>query len=367
LGFRNLGDGYPDGAVKVPNAPSLSWSVYRNDGTGQLQPAPAYQRSDLGFVFGEPYTMFGPAEAQFTALDIIQLGLSTVVSVQGLFDLSGDGLMDHWSSTGLGAQFDVNDGQDLGLYTSTQLSTALRPGTDGTPTSSVTVGSQIGGFSRFIAEGTRVDSSRTLDLDGDGRVDVVQFSPGTTLPNAYFNQGGQFGGSAGVVGDGAALIHTVVVTDQIPYSWMASAPETFAWEQRADMIDLDGDGIAEGVNFDDAIQPGDGGGTLYLSKVTTPTQPPRLLVGVHNHRGADTSISYAEMTNGAVVEQHPELHKAMPAAQWVVQSVTTIISLTRSRPRATSIRTRSSAPTIVAAGASAASTRFGRRGRAAHS
>jgi len=317
------GDGYPDGAVKVPNAPSLSWSVYRNDGTGQLQPAPAYQRSDLEFVFGEAYTMFGPAEAQFTALDTVQLGLSNVVSVQGLFDLSGDGLMDHWSSTGSGAQFDVNDGQDLGLYVSTQLSTALRPGTDGTPTSSVTVGSQIGGFSKYIAEGTRVDSSRTLDLDGDGRVDVVQFSPGTTLPNAYFNQGGQFGGPAGVVGDGAALIHTVVVTDQIPYSWMASAPETFAWEQRADMIDLDGDGIAEGVNFDDAIQPGDGGGTLYLSKVTTPTQPPRLLVGVHNHRGADTSISYAAMTNGSVVEQHPELHKAMPATQWVVQGVTT--------------------------------------------
>ena len=65
---------------------------------------------------------------------------------------------------------------------------------------------------------------------------------------------------------------------------------------------------------------------MFASRIATPTQPPRLLVGIDNHRGATISVTYAAMSNSTVVEQHPELGKAMPHTQWLVQSTTTIDS-----------------------------------------
>ena len=45
------------------------------------------------------------------------------------------------------------------------------------------------------------------------------------------------------------------------------------------MMDLDGDGIPEGIDFtsDDTVQ---NPGTMYVSHVATPAQPPRLLATI---------------------------------------------------------------------------------------
>ena len=303
------GDGYDD-VAENDHDQGTNWTVFRNDGTGQLRAAFVTPFQVI------PYTMTTPQPDRFSYSNTIDYGPSNAVNLQGLLDLNGDGLQDHWTSSGSGATFDLNDGADLGMATAT---TALRPGTDGLATilTFETPGSP------YVAQGFRGDSSRLVDLDRDGRMDLVQFPAGTSSPVAHFNQGGEFGDAAGVVGDGFGLVHTIVVNDQFPFYWETTPPRSFAWELRADMIDLDGDGIAEGVNFDFANQPGQLGGTMYLSRLPTPAAPPRLLVGIDNHRGATTSIAYAPITDPAVVEEHPELGQIMPSTQWVVQHTTT--------------------------------------------
>jgi hypothetical protein len=148
-----------------------------------------------------------------------------------------------------------------------------------------------------------------LDVDGDGRLDIVRFLPGTTEPAAHFNQGGQFGDAIDMGGAGFALVHTIVASD---------TTGTPTWEIRSDMIDLDGDGIPEGVDFSDQFA---NPGHMFIARIPTPSQPPRLLATVDNHRGAVTTVSYASMVNTATVEQHPETGKSMPHTQWVVKSL----------------------------------------------
>ena len=200
-----------------------------------------------------------------------------------------------------------------------EVTSAVRPGTNGVPSYTPCTPNC------YLFIGTRTNSSRILDVDGDGRPDVVQVPPGpwpvTTTATTYFNQGGQFGSAAGLVTDLFANAHKIVVSNIIPfYSSDAPPRGSYSWEVRSDLIDLDGDGIPEGVNFGDRFS----GQSMFTSRVATPTQPARLLVGIDNHRGATTSVTYAAMSNSTVVEQHPELGKAMPHTQWLVQSTTTI-------------------------------------------
>lgn len=96
------------------------------------------------------------------------------------------------------------------------------------------------------------------------------------------------------------------------------------WELLSDHIDLDGDGIAEIVDFESGI---------YKRAKQLNTQPPRLLTNVHNGRGAHTAITYASMHDTSTVDQNPgtlwtdrwgRLHpNASPRTQWVAKSLTT--------------------------------------------
>ena len=93
---------------------------------------------------------------------------------------------------------------------------------------------------------------------------------------------------------------------------------SFTWEVRSDMLDLDGDGIPEGVSFGDSQVSGG----INEAHIATPSLPPRLMVGINNGRGAQTSVSYASVANTNVVQRDPGI--VMPVTEWVVASLTTV-------------------------------------------
>src|SRR6185312_14478261 len=103
--------------------------------------------------------------------------------------------------------------------------------------------------------------------DLDGRPDVNTLAPSWPYsPSIFYNHGAMFGSSVAPPIDQTSMLHKIVVTNQ-----MAWPNDT--WEVRADITDLDGDGIPEGITFTDHTS---GAGTMMLSKIATPTAPPRL-------------------------------------------------------------------------------------------
>jgi RHS repeat-associated protein len=300
------GDRYIDAVYAHPSNPTL-WQVFRNDHSGQF----------VSSVGTSPFFFAKAAGDVLNQNNFAAFDSSALVQTGGLIDLNGDGLPDHWAGSGTTANVELNNGVQFRLSNGIgELTSAVRPGNDAAPLYTPC------GVHCFVSEGTRSDTSRILDVDGDGRLDVVQVPPGAWPPTAttYFNQGGQFGSAAGLLVDGFAEAHSMIVSSNIPF-YSSNAPNTsHSWEVRSDLIDLDGDGIVEGVNFwNDFVNQK----KMFVSRLATPTEPPRLLVGIDNHRSATTSVAYAPMSNSTVVEQHPELGKAMPHTQWVVQSATT--------------------------------------------
>lgn len=288
------GDGYPDSVLEQFN--QINWKVFRNDGTGAL----VASVGNLPFLFRTP---------QIESLSETSGG-NDMKTVAGLIDIDGDGLIDRWSGSTSSPSIELNDGLRF-LLQGSPLN--VRPGTD------VHIFEQD--FPPPANGVIRNDMSRLLDIDGDGRVDVLQASPGTTLMTAYLNQGGNFGPEgAGEIGYGFSLAHTIV---SIPPQGNSTSS---VWEIRSDMIDLNGDGIPEGVDFDSSIpnpqfmQISDVADTTLNPDAAPLSQPPRLLIGIDNGRGAITSVAYASMTDSTVVEQHPELGRTMPHAQWVVHT-----------------------------------------------
>jgi RHS repeat-associated protein len=298
------GDGYVDAVYDPqPNNTPPAWHVFPNDRKGQFV-------SSGGTAFSFPKATGDLLnQNNFASFD----GMPLIQTV-GMIDLNGDGLIDHWAGTGSTANVELNDGIQFRLnsFGIGELISAVRPGTDAvgryTPC----------GLHCFVSDGMRSDSSRILDVDGDGRPDVVQIRSDLSqpLPVTFFNQGGQFGSSPGGIVSGFTVNHAIVASNNLP----GGTPGDNRWEVRSDQIDLDGDGIDEGIDF--GTQPIAGTG-MSVSRIATPTQPPRLLVGIDNHRGASTAVTYASMTNSSVVEQHPEIGKSSPRTQWVVQNVTT--------------------------------------------
>ena len=184
---------------------------------------------------------------------------------------------------------------------------------------------------------TRIDSSRTIDVDGDGRMDLVQF-PGrcssssglracvttadcagagtcvgaSTVPNVFFNEGGAFATAATSGWYTTAFNHAMQAS-----STLTSTGNV--WAVHNDMLDLDGDGIPEGIE-DRSLSTG----FWRVSRIPIPAQPPRLLATIDNGRGATTTVNYAPMSSGkltgAVVTQDWTLGKVNPSNQWVVSS-----------------------------------------------
>lgn len=297
------GDGYPDAVIGSPiDDAAVNWKVFRNDGTGALQPAVGA----VPYLFSSLYN----GTITETALHSPVANTTDLISSIGLVDVNGDGLIDHWNGESSLVNLDINNGVQF----LSQADQIARPGNDGEQIPSVV-------FSPSTAMDRRYDSRRLLDVDNDGRPDLVRIPPGggdniTTL----FNQGGRYSDiTAGAVGYGPALGHTTIAN---------KVDSTFTWEIRSDMVDLDGDGILEGVDFGDAFPASQlmvvssVADAALVPNVTPLTKPPRLLVSIDNGRGAVTSVSYSSMANSSVVEQHPELGRTMPHTEWVVQSVT---------------------------------------------
>jgi RHS repeat-associated protein len=329
------GDGYPDGIItsSVSNSCAVTnpnqWSIYRNGGTGFLLPLPG---SGNGFSFPAAPTDILSCSAYNTATN-------DAAETDGILDINGDGLPDHWTagsnlcqnnnaSLPNSASIELNDGTRF--RTPAELSLNVRPGNEGvlqalTASTPVCKPRLRGDCTFQILAGTRTDVSRVLDVDADGRVDVVgilQNDP--TNASVAFNDGGQFqsgsGASVPYLPFGAA--HWIVASDQ-------NFPASNTWELRSDMTDLDGDGLLDEIDFDNPIR-NPGHARVGYGSTGTPGQPPRLLATIDNGRGAITTVAYASSTNAAVVQQTPGQdgdNRTMPHAQWVVRSTSVADSI----------------------------------------
>jgi RHS repeat-associated protein len=292
------GDSSPDGVY----AQNTTWDVWRNNGFGQLVPQ-AGTANPLSFGSGSGFALFRTD---------VSLSTSTPIGTQGLEDINGDGMLDHWVATSTGSQtafIQLNDGIQFRLGDGI---TAHRPGTDGYPED---IAERDGQPNYFVTSGRRIDARRVLDVDADGRSDIVRFADGTTSPTIELNTGGQFGSPAGGIGlGGNGLLRRTVASDQLAFP-------ALTWEIRSDMIDLDGDGLLESVDFGDTYT--EAAATMLVSRQPTPVHPPRLLHQIVNHQGATTTVSYAPI-HSSTVSFDPG--RTFPVNQWVVASMTTVDS-----------------------------------------
>jgi hypothetical protein len=118
--------------------------------------------------------------------------VSEVVSLAGLIDANGDGAQDHWLALPNGnADIVFNNGEELRLVapapgvgevtTPTTPPYRVRPSNDALVTSTdpllVTPG-------KPIKAGSTTAVTRLVDVDGDGRADVVSFTTPTTPSTA---------------------------------------------------------------------------------------------------------------------------------------------------------------------------------------
>lgn len=285
------GDGFPD-AVRHD---SSSWKVYRNNGTGEFKPAAGTA----------PFT-FGTAPSSFLARTDYPLNQVPIPSgVEGLEDFNGDGLVDHWVGTGANATLRYSNG--VAFQGSASID---RPGPDGAP--SVVLADTTGAPKWYVCRGSRTDDRRTIDLDGDGRADLLTNNAGNL--GVRYGLGGAFTTSSSTnLGQGGGF-HRIQVDTNDPN---ACDGTTRWWMTTQDYIDLDGDGVKEDVELSPQ-------GQVYLRSVTN-TARRRLLVSINNGRGASSTITYSSM-NGPAVTQQPAIDKASPTTGWVVQSVNRVDS-----------------------------------------
>lgn len=288
------GDGRLD-AVFVSYATG-QWYVWRGDGTGGFHP----QR----YSFASRSAPAAQTSIGSTVIDVDNVQRATC----GLFDVHSDGLPEHWIALdpqgAKNANLAINDSASFRLPNGTgEINTSqdVRPGSDRLawliqPQSIPPIG-----FTKA--------TNRTIDVDQDGRIDVVWLSHWGSAADesaavVYYNVGGQFQPFA------------------VPYpgdvrgiSNQNEGKDDRTWQLNSDILDLDGDGIAEGVT------------ATSVASHDLSSGPPRLLVSIDNGRGAKSEIAYASMHDPAVVEQHPEdtwfdgRPKASPRTQWVVRQI----------------------------------------------
>ncbi|MEO8844988.1 MAG: toxin TcdB middle/N-terminal domain-containing protein [Kofleriaceae bacterium] len=315
------GDGHEDEV----HSGAGTWSVFR----GGAAYGNAFQPS-------APFSA-GSSDTFINLSNTTTYGASEPISVTGLFDLNGDGLPDRWSLSSNASNANVEINAAYG-FIQNPLVLVRRPGNDGRILST-NCSDDTNPPSAFLSDCTRFDSSRTVDVDGDGRGDLVQL-PGTcssngsscvssadcgvgytcnnatSTPGVYFNQGGQFAAAPVAAGFPTALNHKMESSSAVG----GVGINPYTWSVRSDMIDLDGDGITDGITTFSAPT------SFVVSRVNTAT-PPRLLSQIDNGRGAQTQISYSPLSNSAVVTQDWTLGKVSPRTQWVVHSLSTIDSI----------------------------------------
>ncbi|MEO6771827.1 MAG: SpvB/TcaC N-terminal domain-containing protein, partial [Kofleriaceae bacterium] len=328
------GDGHGDVATAGP-----TWSLFRGLRDLTMNQQTAFQPA-VGFGAG-------PSDSTISQTSLTVFGVSQPMSSSGLFDLNGDGLPDHWSGTSSSVNVEMNNGVS---FVQVDAVSARRPGNDSLALTTDAFGNACRNEGNFVDDCSRVDISRTVDVDNDGRPDLVQLSGfcavhrrttdrttiartfgrcitnadcaqgscvgGSLTPQVFFNVGGQFTSSSTAAGDSVALDHEMDVSSEL-LQGAGFGTNSFTWEVRSDMIDLDGDGVAEGVDFTP-------NGTFYVSKVTAPTAPPRLLVSISNNHGLIATASYLALSDTTAVTQSPTTGESSPRTQWVVRSLKTV-------------------------------------------
>lgn len=312
------GDGWLDGIAHGEeniNGDPNAWYVWLGDGTGGMGPkryffpTRSHANDSNRIAASDPATLTGQR--------------------MGTFDINGDGLPDHWLAVSNGAaNITFHDGTSFEVWSTTG------PDIQGEVTTPAGVKPSVAAVSvpypiDPLGNGVSTATSRVFDVDNDGRPDIVKIlSPDSAL--VYYNLGGQFlsAGSAYPTGPGAVLgLMRKVKGRDTTIDSPNDLPETRTWQLNSDMMDLDGDGIAEPVSVEE---------TTPLLRGLRPSVPPRLLTQIDNGRGARSIITYATMHDTAVVEQNPQmtgkpslggtgwfdgLPKSTPVAQWVVKKI----------------------------------------------
>ncbi len=321
------GDGSLDALVhgeKLNGSPH-GWYVWLGDGSGGFLPRRYFfpTRDNGGDADGHDANAFAGYSS---------LGGTFMENSRGLVDVNGDGLADHWVAVPgtAHANITLNDGTQQRSFSTAPLVAgeidtppSVRPGNDAKHTFSGQTGS---------AEARL----RTLDLDDDGRLDIVTVDA-SAAATVYWNGGGQFSSTSN------PYPHTLLATGTdglrrntaaLYTSNVLDPNERYWWRVESDLLDIDGNGILDNLYYD--------AGVLRRRRENT-TTPPRTMTTVNNGRGATTTIAYTSMHENSsstlTVTQAPNVFamdswcvnasptgvgcpKASPRAMWVVKSVT---------------------------------------------
>ena len=298
------GDGRLD-AVKLDEVGN-TWQVWRGDGTGGFEPR-------VHVVDKLTYPDFWISRNGIPSSYGDDMSLA-----QATFDANGDGLADRWVRNASGnATVAWHNGRTFdttwtGLSYTGSVSTpsspvALKPGNDTKFVGSVFVNGRV-------VSGDTYARNRTVDVDGDGRLDIVRLGtpPLSTPVDVHWNAGGNFIANSVAYGSNikGVVRKSTAVNDSL-----------LTWELTADLIDLNGDGIAESTSFN--------GNNLERYEHVVSGAPPRLLTSINNGTGATTAITYASIHDTSAVSQDPVAtwpdgrRKVSPSTQWVVKQLAT--------------------------------------------
>ncbi|HVG87238.1 MAG TPA: toxin TcdB middle/N-terminal domain-containing protein [Vicinamibacterales bacterium] len=333
------GDGHVDLVVRgiSPDTGLFRyWNVFPGDGQGGFE-----KNGDW------PYMWFVPDGAQPSKSGIGCFGHSegncannaigkddyATNTWQMLADLNGDGAADYFRGQGpddadvfYGAGYKFRtwsptDGEPL-PHVRGSLSRSWSSTTDAGP-------------SGWLRAGDRWAMTRLVDVDADGRSDLIQSwpvdfdayydwingEPQWSPPTLHINAGGQFlqGFS---LNENPNLERALVQQTTAVYvsDPLTSQSQSF-WATSRDLIDMDGDGLPEHWNFLAASHPPAPEPAQIPTYLDTSDQPLRLLRKIDNGIGGTVEVLYAPTTKASVVVQDAELGKAMPRSQWVVESM----------------------------------------------
>ncbi|HUQ01613.1 MAG TPA: toxin TcdB middle/N-terminal domain-containing protein [Kofleriaceae bacterium] len=300
---------HPDSAI--PSGVPGGYQVFLGDRSGQFGPTPYF------------FPTRPSPDSRIHMLGSTVLDLNFSKTSQGLIDFNGDGLPDHWKAdaNGVSANVILHMGTQQNIDTLNlaygEIDTPVKPGGD----TDFTITQPNNPPQRPILSGTTQTNQRVVDVDGDGRPDVVKYNNGSPL--VYWNLGSNLAATpqSYAPSDAAGIRRFIDAKNLNPPTGypINGIPEPLLWELKSDLVDLDGDGIAESVSWFNS--------DTQLRRAR-PTAPPRLMTAINNGRGLATTITYASMHDPSTVVQNAldvssGRPKASPTNQWVVRSLTT--------------------------------------------
>lgn len=279
-GFYDLdGDGFLD-AIKSGGVPAGTWHVFRGDGTGNFHPRPD----------GTPYEWQTPPVASLGSTVSLG-GYDRTVNVKtALADINGDGLLDLVTPDGTAPQLLVYFNHGAGF----RLDPLIVSQVEGNVERMRVESEEWEPIYGELAASRRY-RLRTLDFDGDGLEDLL-LRVGAGNYRVYFNSGTRFV-------DGGYTFTTDAFGDDALSGYAADDGE---WRTMADVVDIDGDGVADWWS--------DG----RLRARPAAAAAPRLLHTIDNGRGAEIRVDYAPVASDLVADLADRM---LPHPLWVTREV----------------------------------------------